>query len=214
MSNLNDGMIGRSVVSFGNASAQDRDDILDCLALAEGGANRTCKASENFLLWMSVYRRCLEERDFSLMVPAIHDTRIVLSAKDFNTAFYKVIDQAGLRAVAMQAKAMFDAMGAAQFVERFFDNGEHGSAAVNFQVLPYAQVANGELLLFVCGIGLSGRANGRDQQTWSGEHRELIVRISCAAYSLDLGVYASVHREAVRRAVGERARRDILRLGV
>ncbi|MFJ3482947.1 hypothetical protein ACIPL1_06140 [Pseudomonas sp. NPDC090202] len=211
MSSVNEGMIGRSVISFGNAGEQDRNDVLDCLALAEGAANQTAKASMNFLLWMYMYRSCLEERGFQLMAPAVHDTRIVVSADDFNRSIYKVLDQTGLRAVAMQSKAMFDAMGAVAFAERFFTDGGHNSATANFQILPYAQVVNGELMLFICGIGLTGRVDDAEHGSWTGERREMIMRVSCAAYSLNREVFAT-HRANIRETVGERGRRDILKL--
>jgi hypothetical protein len=201
-------LVGNSLVSFSaDVAQQDREDMVDCLLRVDRLAGQVSREA-NFSYWTYRYGKGLEQRGCIKSCAIIHQPIVITSAKALENTTFEVIRATGASDLARQAVESLQALKVQQLARHFFESGSGQGDFARFQVVPCLMSDDGELIVVVSGIQLSGEVSIRDFDFWTQTSPDMVLRISGGAYRFDRDAYAG-HRARIKRELGEAAEQSI-----
>lgn len=181
----------------GGFTAQERDDLRDCLLDAHGFATRAYDPRTLQGSWVERYRSRVLKHGCELLAPVIHQPRVVRSLAELNQGIREVIELTGSRGMANLVWACLEALNVQRFAKDFFAQGDADSTRASFQMASCERSAAGETVFMLCAMRLTAYSDSRDHGLWHEIRRDMVLTVRGGLYRFDQGVYAG-HRERIR----------------
>jgi hypothetical protein len=206
-------LVGKNLASFAaGMSAQDRQDIKDCLLYAELRANEKYDRQTLWASWMNRYQRELVKLGFVLNGILVEGPPIrIWTARDFNRVTFRTLEQAGSRRLVELAQVSFEAMKTSAHAKMFLASWFSSGRSESFQVVPCEKTADGDVQVMVCGLNMITDVVVKGMFFWKDIYPEMTIRINGGSFVLNPDAYAQ-HRERVRAQLGDDAQRYITEL--
>jgi hypothetical protein len=192
-------IVGSNMVSlYDGIGAQDREDIFDCLLHADVFASQHFDPRTDYSNWLFRYRARLEVRGWTLINPIKHRPQVIFNPADLDTATIAIIQSAGDKELADLTHAAWRSMQINHHAHHFFSHGVRDGELARFQMVPCMNDPDGNVLMLICAIRLTGSVDTRDFDLWTETRREMLLRINGGVYRLDRKVYGR-YREDIRK---------------
>lgn len=208
MSAVSGMVIGNAVIALHEeiAAGSDRDDVLSCLAHADGFASRYFDPRTEYQNWLFRYHSRLQQRGWTLINPIQHTPQVIFDASELETVTYTIFDSVKSRRLARLAQAAWSSLKTNRVAQDFFSGGDRNGELGRIQLIPCVLDANGDITLLTCCIRLTGEVDTRDFDFWTVTQREMLLRISGGVYRFDRAIYAR-YREEILQQLDARADR-------
>lgn len=172
-------------------SLEERNDLMDLLAHAEGFADRNLDRQDDWNYWFYLYRNRLEKHGCFSTGSLGQTTQIIKSYADFDAQ----LDPIGAGGVPVQllrhAREALGVLRASAFVKRFFQQGAADGQHSSFLVTPCLRDAQGQIVFATYFFKLNASAEMRDFDFWTETLRDITVWRLGTAYRFDRARFAT-----------------------
>ncbi|MEE4820868.1 hypothetical protein V2K62_24075 [Pseudomonas alliivorans] len=188
-----------SLVTFlPGLSVQERQDLQDVLLDAQLFAGAHLDFEKQWSSWMHYYRSRLRYRGVHPQSLVMDDSLLVSSVEDLRRATFAIRGVGDHQLLGGLVRRSFEAAGIYQAAGAYFQSGSGRSRLGSFQIVPCAQMGNGQVLMLLCGLQLVADA-------YSAGGRRLLFFFKGGSYTFDSQTYAA-HREDVIRYLGGKSK--------
>lgn len=202
--------MGNSLVSFTpSIGGQRRADVLDCLLYAQLMADQKYDRKRDWKRWMEKYQKVIYERGgqikggidpVRLRIKNMWDLRII------NHQFVRYTQPPELQ---MLLRRSIDTLMESDHAKIFFKSWFVRGRSESMQVIPCADLGNGEIAILICGLQMTTRISlGAG---WDLISREMELRCEGASFHLSEQGYAPF-RDEISKYLAQQAGNTIVEL--
>lgn len=189
-------IVGSSMVSFYDGiGSQDRQDLFDCLLHADAFASQHFDLRKDYSTWLFRYKTRLEMRGWTLINPIKHEPQVIFRPEELHATTIAITKSAGAKDLTDLIHTAWRSMEINHYADHFFSNSLHDGELARFQMVPCMNDPDGNVLMLICAIQITGSVDIRDFEFWTQTRREMLLRIGGGVYRFDRQVYERYRKD-------------------
>ena len=206
-------LLGTNLVSFhSNITMSVRDDIKDCLLLAQLRASEQFDSERYWPQWVDAYRRTLISVGSNLSEVIDRPQVKVKTQKYFQVEAAKLVASMPSPSLSVAANDALDAMYQSAHAKTFYESWFSSGRSDSFQIIPCEKTHAGDIDIMLCGLQMTTRTKVTDIRPvffpiWPFSY-ELTLLLRGGRFLFSEAAYGP-YRQSVRAELRERGAQSI-----